>query len=100
MGNIGKGFELKDSQSLKNIGAGRNESIWTYIKTMNYSQSKKMLIRSMKLRNRLRMEEMQTLIGKMSMQFDCSLRFTFMFEVILRTKIGKSIQLVPDTYFV
>ena len=45
----------KDSQSLKNIGAGRNESICELVsKQMNYSQSKKrMLIRSMKLRNRV-----------------------------------------------
>ena len=45
----------KDSQSLKNIGAGRNESICELVsKRMNYSQSKKsMLIRSMKLRNRV-----------------------------------------------
>ena len=43
----------KESQSLRKIGAGRNESICELVsKGMNYSQSKKsMLIRSMKLRN-------------------------------------------------
>ena len=45
----------KESQSLRKIGAGRNESICDLVsKRMNYSQSKKrMLIRSMKLRNRV-----------------------------------------------
>ena len=45
----------KESQSLRKIGAGRNESICELIsKRMNYSQSKKrMLIRSMKLRNKI-----------------------------------------------
>ena len=42
-------------QSLKKVGAGRNESICELVsKRMNYSQSKKrMLIQSMKLRNRV-----------------------------------------------
>ena len=45
----------KESRSLRKIGAGRNESICELVsKRMNYSQSKKrMLIRSMKLRNGL-----------------------------------------------
>ena len=44
-----------ESQSLKKVGAGRNESICELVsKRMNYSQSKKrMLIQSMKLRNRV-----------------------------------------------
>lgn len=46
-------LKSRGSQSLKKIGAGRNESICELVsKRMNYSQSKKrMLMRSMKLRN-------------------------------------------------
>ena len=45
----------KESQSLKQIGSGRNESICVLVsKRMNYSQSeKRMLIESMKLRNKI-----------------------------------------------
>lgn len=48
-------LKSRESQSLKKIGSGRNESICELVsKRMNYSQSKKsMLIRSMKLRNRV-----------------------------------------------
>lgn len=48
-------LKSKESQFLKKIGNGRNESICELVsKRMNYSQSKKsMLIRSMKLRNRV-----------------------------------------------
>lgn len=48
-------LKSKYSQSLKKIGNGRNESICELVsKRMNYSQAKKrMLIRSMKLRNRV-----------------------------------------------
>ena len=48
-------LKSKYSQSLKKIGNGRNESICELVsKRMNYSHSKKrMLIRSMKLRNKI-----------------------------------------------
>ena len=48
-------LKSRESQSLKKIGYGRTESICELVsKRMNYSQSKKrMLMRSMKLRNRV-----------------------------------------------
>ena len=48
-------LKSRESQSLKKIGYGRNESICELVsKRMNYSQSKKrMLMRSMKLRNKV-----------------------------------------------